>query len=185
MRRRLLAGGLLVGLTLTGALPAHSNDGLAVEVAEDGRGAYRVTGAFTVAADHGAVWQVLTDYDRLGQFIPSMKSSLVKREGAHVALVSQATTTRVMAISATTRVLLRLQEAPPHSIRFTDVSGRDFERYQGTWTIEASGEGTRVGYEAAAKPRFVPPLVGKSIMEGTVRGLLQDLRREVLRRRAG
>lgn len=176
----------LAGLLFVGAMPAGAaataDDGLAVSVAEAGRGAYRVTGAFSVAAPPSVVWAVLTDYDRLGLFIPSMRSQLIRREGADVAFVAQATTTRVMAVSATTRVLLRLEEHPPARIAFADVSGRDFTRYEGAWGITAGAAGTRVDYAAIAEPRFVPPLVGKAIMEGTVRELLRDLRREVMRR---
>jgi carbon monoxide dehydrogenase subunit G len=172
----------LMGL-LSGA-PATADDAVTVSVAEAGRGAYRVTGTFSVAASRDVVWRVLTDYDGLGRFIPSMRSALVRREGAGLAFVSQATTTRVMGVAATTRVLLRLQETPPGRIAFTDVSGRDFTRYEGAWGLAADEAGTRVDYAAIAEPRFVPPLVGQAIMQGTVRDLLRDLRREVLKRAA-
>lgn len=176
----------LVGLAAVAGLflgaPATADDGLAVSVTEAGRGAYRVTGSFSVTAPREVVWRVLTDYDGLGRFIPSMRSTLVRREGAGVALVSQATTTRVMALPATTRVLLRLRETPPGRIAFADVSGRDFARYEGAWGLTAEGALTRVDYAAIAEPRFVPPLVGQAIMQGTVRDLLRDLRREVIRR---
>lgn len=176
----------LVGLAcLGGALwgaPAAADDTVAVSVAEAGRGAYRVTGTFSVAATPDVVWRVLTDYDGLGRFIPAMRSTLVRREGAGVAIVSQATTTRVMGVPATTRVRLRLQETPPGRIAFADVSGRDFTRYEGAWRLVAEGASTRVDYAAIAEPRFVPPLVGQAIMQATVRDLLRALRREVISR---
>lgn len=189
MRRVGWIAAALMGLVSASA-PASADDAFAVTVSEVGQGAYRVVGAFSVAADPAIAWRVLTDYDRLGAFIPSMKSRLIKREGAQTAMVSQATTTRFLAVSATTTVLLRLREAPPGLIAFVDVSGRDFSRYEGAWRLTPIKGGTRVGYEATAHPRFVPPLIGRSIMQGTVTSLLQDLRQEILRqeivrRRAG
>jgi carbon monoxide dehydrogenase subunit G len=182
--RRAALAGLACLSGLLASAPATADDALAVAVADHGRGAYRVTGTFSVAAPREVVWRVLTDYDGLGRFIPSMRSALVRREGAGVAIVAQATTTRVMGVSATTRVRLRLQETPPGRIAFADVSGRDFTRYEGAWGLTAEQGGTRVDYAAIAEPRFVPPLVGQAIMQGTVRDLLRDLRREVLRRAA-
>ena len=89
-----------------------------------------------------------------------------------------------MAFSKTNRVMLRIEEDPYKLIRFTDVSGKDFALYQGAWRLTRRGAETRVDYRADAKPRFMPPAIGPSIMTNTVRGLLEDLRHEVLRRQA-
>lgn len=179
MRHPWLAAGIM--LAMLPAAPALAEP-VAVEVAETGAGVYTVTGGFTVPAPDDCVWQVLTDYSRLGAFIPSMRSHLLERTGAHSALVAQDTTTTFLAVHQTSRVVLRIEETPRRRIDFTDVARRDFELYRGAWRLELDGAATRVAYMAVAKPRFVPPLMGQPLIKGTVEQLLADLRREMLRR---
>ena len=161
--------------------PVVAEDGISVQVS-DRQGVFAIQGGFTVPAEEAGAWRVLTDYDRFGAFIPSMRSNVVERVGGRPALVAQETTTSFLGFSKTNRVVLKVEEEPTRRLRFTDVSGQDFEIYRGTWHLTATGGGTRVRYEAEAKPKFMPPAIGPAIMTETVRGLLRDLRKEVLRR---
>jgi carbon monoxide dehydrogenase subunit G len=164
---------------------AIANDGVSVHVAEEGNGVFIVKGSFSVPSGaSGAVWPVLTDYDKLGSYVPSVKSSVVKQLGPDAMLVSQESTARFMAINKTMRVLLQTQEAPQSKIHFTDVGLKDFEHFIGNWTIEHNALGTRVDYVASAKPRIYLPIWGGSIMHDMVKGQLTNLKKEILRRPA-
>jgi carbon monoxide dehydrogenase subunit G len=175
--------GLAAVLALSPAAVAGDRDAVTVDVVDRG-GVFSVTGHFTVAAPDERTWRVLTDYDRFGAFIPTMRSNTVERTGPRSALVEQETTTTFLAFSKTNRVVLKVDEEPYKQLRFTDVSGRDFEVYRGAWRLTSRAGETRVDYQADAKPRFMPPTIGPSIMTRTVRSLLEDLRNEVLRRQA-
>lgn len=179
MRRRAFA--LALGLLALAAATGAAASAVAVRV-EEARGVYTVQGGFSVSAPDDRVWRVLTDYSRLGNFIPTVRSSTLRRTGPRSVLVAQDTTTTFLAVSRTTRVVLQIDETPFQRLDFTDVSGRDFALYRGAWKIERAGGETRVGYTATAKPRFIPPLVGASLMQDAVTRLLEDLRTEVLRR---
>jgi carbon monoxide dehydrogenase subunit G len=170
---------LLVASAPAGAL---ADDGVVVSLQDAGHGAYTVAGSFSVSAPDACVWSVLTDYDGLGGFIPGVRSAVVKREGAHVALVAQDTTTTFLAVRATSHVVLRVEEEPCRRIAFTDVANRDFDGFTGAWKLERIGPSVRVTYEASARPRFMPPVVGPAIFKSSVAGLLSDLKTEVLRR---
>ena len=180
-----LLTGLALGLWIAVSPVAIADDGIKVNVAEEGNGVFIVKGSFTVPAGASAIaWEVLTDYDKLGTFVPSVKSSIVKPLGPDAMLVSQESTARFMGISKTMRVLLQTQEAPQSKIHFTDVGLKDFEHFIGNWTLLQTPLGTRVEYVASAKPRIYLPVWGGSIMHEMVKGQLTSLKKEILRRPA-
>jgi carbon monoxide dehydrogenase subunit G len=175
---------ICLGVLLAMAPAARANDGITVNVTEEGNGVFVVKGSFTVPSGAGTVWEVLTDYDKLGSYVPSVKSSIVKQLSPDAMLVSQESTARFMAITKTMRVLLQTQEAPRNRIFFTDVGLKDFEHFIGNWTIERDAQGTRIDYVASAKPRIYLPIWGGSIMHDMVKGQLTSLKKEILRRPA-
>jgi hypothetical protein len=173
---------LLVSLFATTPARAASDDGVAVSVAEQGNGAFQVSGTFSVSADLGCVWRVLTDYDQFGNFLPAMHSRIIRRSSSTVMLVEQESTTWCLGIPKKTHVVLQVQEAPPNRIEFADVSLKDFESYKGSWSLAKGAGEVRVSYEANTRPRFVPPICGKAIVADTVHSLLHEVRLEMLRR---
>lgn len=177
------ASGLLMALMVAIA-PAHSqpDDTVMVNVVEEGRGVYTLKGTFTVPAEATSVWKVLTDYGQMGEFIPSVRTSVLKKEGTDSILVSQETTSYFLSIPKKTRVVLQVQEEPTNRIEFVDVAQQDFEHFKGSWQVERTATGTRVEYEANAKPKIYLPVWGRSIGLDMVRGLMRDLRKEIMRR---
>lgn len=175
--------GLLMAMMVATA-PAQSqpDDSVKVNVAEEGRGVYTLRGSFTVQAEPSNVWKVLTDYGQMGDFIPSVRTSVVKKEGTDSILVSQETTSWFLAIPKKTRVMLQVQEAPFDRIDFVDVAQHDFEHFKGSWQVEKTANGTRVDYTASAKPKIYLPVWGRSIGLDMVKGLMRDLRKEIIRR---
>jgi carbon monoxide dehydrogenase subunit G len=160
---------------------AGTEDGPTAQVAEDGRGVYTVKGSFTVAAPPALAWSVLSGYDQLGNYIPSMRSSIVKRSGPNSALVAQESTVYVFSFAKRMKVLLQVSEEPGRRIDFEDVGKTDFELYQGAWQIEQTPGGTRVDYVASARPRLNLPFFGKGLFLDNVKDLLGDLRRVIQR----
>jgi len=154
-----------------------------VSVTGAGRGAYRIEGSFRVDAPPPVVWAVLTDYDNLSSFVSSMKSSSAARPESGRLVVTQEAVGRAGPFSRTLHVVLDVTEDPPHRIEFHDVSGASFHSYVGAWAIESDRAGTRVTYTLEARPRSSPPLFGRSILASNARGLLEQVRLEMLRRR--
>lgn len=177
--------GLVLALLVVTASAARATDGISVHVVEESKGIFVVRGSFSVPAPYApAAWSVLTDYDKLGSIVPSVKSAVVKAIGPNAYLVSQESTARFMGVSKTMRVLLQTQEAPQTKIHFTDVGLNDFEHFIGNWTLTQTEQGTRVDYVASAKPRIYLPIWGGSIMHDMVKGQLTSLKKEILRRPA-
>ena len=82
-------------------------------------------------------------------------------------------------------IVLDVTEEAPRRISFVDVGGSSFTSYAGAWTLDEDVAGTRVTYVLEAWPRSSPPLFGRSILASNARGLLEQVRDEMLRREAG
>ena len=145
-------------------------------------GTYRIEGSFDVDTPANIVWAVLTDYNRVPSFVSSMRSSTARRESSGRLLVTQEAVGRAGPFSRTMHVVLDVTEQAPERIAFRDVCGGSFHSYAGSWTIAPEGAGVRVRYTLDARPRSSPPLFAKSIMSSNARGLLEQVRLEILRR---
>ena len=84
------------------------------------------------------LWDVLTDYERLDQFIPNLASSrLVHRKGSQM----------LLGLRFSAQVLLELQEFRPDGVlRFSMLKG-DFRRFEGSWQIRDLPDGSSLLYE--------------------------------------
>lgn len=123
------------------------------------------------------VWQVLTDYEALADFIPNLgKSDRLEHPQGGIRL-EQVGTQRLLRFNFSARVVLDLEEIPLQEIRFHMVEG-DFNAYEGSWRLEpqitANQSGTDLGYTVLIWPKRTMPV---AILE---RRLQQDLRLNLL-----
>jgi len=153
-----------------------------VSVTGIGNGAYRIEGSFGVDAPPPVAWAVLTDYDNLSSFVSSMRSSSAARPESGRLLVIQEAVGRAGPFSRTLHVVLDVTEVPPGRIEFHDVCGASFRSYVGAWAIDSDVAGARVTYSLEARPRSSPPFFARSILASNARGLLEQVRLEMLRR---
>ena len=94
-----------------------------------------------------AVWEVLTDYERLPDFIPNLeRSSLVERRG-DVVVLEQVGSQRFVGLRFTASVRLQLQERREQGVLDFEMLAGDFRRFQGTWTVQNDNNGVRLRYE--------------------------------------
>ncbi|KAL2631523.1 hypothetical protein R1flu_016209 [Riccia fluitans] len=108
------------------------------DLLENGGVHRRVVAAITVHSPIRDVWNVLTDYECLSEFIPNLASSkIVSRESNRVRLVQEGCKC-VLYMVLHARVTLDLWEKPEQEIIFQQVEG-DFDSFQGKWTLEALG----------------------------------------------
>jgi ribosome-associated toxin RatA of RatAB toxin-antitoxin module len=119
------------------------------------------------------VWQVLTDYEALADFIPNLgKSDRLEHPQGGIRL-EQVGTQRLLRFNFSARVVLDLEEIFLQEIRFHMVEG-DFNAYEGSWRLEpqttANQSGTNLSYTVLVWPKRTMPVV---ILE---RRLQHDLR---------
>lgn len=118
------------------------------------------------------VWQVLTDYETLADFIPNLARSHRLEHPTGGIRLEQVGTQRLLNFNFSARVILDLEEKFPQAINFKMVEG-DFKDFSGSWCLEpyslADQAGTNLEYIVRVLPKRTMPI---SIIE---RRLTRDM----------
>jgi len=147
-------------------------------------GVFHVRAEMPVGADAATAWQVLTDYNRLAEFVPDMRSSRVVSAPGEPLLLEQKGETSLLIFSFNIEVVLRVEETPPHGISFRAVGG-NMKQMRGAWRIDAAGLPVKIGYQVEIEPGFwVPPLIGSALMRRDVRRKIDAVVQEMQKRYA-
>jgi hypothetical protein len=166
----------LVSLTSSAPLALHE---------EHRDGVYTVDGSFELEGTESpdVAWGVLTDYDHLGAFLSSIRESRVESRRPGGLVLEQVVAGRVMFVTRTLHLLLDVTEGPGHQLAFRDTSHRDFEQYEGSYSLILLPHTVRVAYHLRAQPRLdMPGVVGRAVFESNATDLLNELRTEITRR---
>jgi ribosome-associated toxin RatA of RatAB toxin-antitoxin module len=101
------------------------------------------------------VWQVLTDYDRLADFIPSLATSQQIEHPQGGIRLEQVGTQSLLKFKFCAKVVLDMVEQFPHQLDFSLVEG-DFKKFFGSWILHPSADGTST--ELCYLVNVLPPL---------------------------
>ena len=157
---------------------------IAVQVVRHGD-SFEVEATADIDAGVGDAWKVLTDYDRLSEFIPGMlESRVVSRDGFSV-VVDQRGETSVLFFTYPISVRLAIEEQPYERIASTAISG-NFKDLSGIYVLQARGDGLTLRYEGKFTPDFAyPPLLGTLIVRSTVEKRFGAMVQEIEKTRHG
>lgn len=163
-------------LTLTSGLAAARD----VEVRRVGV-AFEVRASIEAPAPVELCYSVLTDFDRIADFVPDMRSSRIVSPPGAPLLLRQTGRTRAAFVVRSFDVTLAIELEAPSRIVFRRVAG-NLERLDGAWQISGA-RGCRIDYLAVLAPgTWVPPIVGPALLRSQVRRQLEGLEREIERR---
>lgn len=144
---------------------------------------YLMEGSFEVHAPSDVVWSVLTDYASHPRFVSDLKSSVVKERKTGVTMVAQEAIGKVAMFSATVQMLLAMKETPGAEITFSDTLRKDFELFEGKWTMTPGPKGLHVSYALRCTPRArAPGFIMGPIMEESTKRLMVAMRTEIEKR---
>ncbi|XP_031283311.1 uncharacterized protein LOC116141986 isoform X2 [Pistacia vera] len=125
----------------------------------------RIKAEISVSADVDSVWNALTDYERLADFIPNLVSSgRIPCPHPGRIWLEQRGLQRALYWHIEARVVLDLQEflhsANDRELRFSMVDG-DFKKFEGKWSIKSGTRSTTavLTYEVNVIPRFNFPAI--------------------------
>jgi ribosome-associated toxin RatA of RatAB toxin-antitoxin module len=129
------------------------------------------------------VWQILTDYDHLADFIPSLAKSQRINHPQGGIRIEQIGTQALLKFKFCARVVLDMVEHFPQRLDFQMVEG-DFKAFGGSWTLQpiplANGTGTELCYQVTVLPPRTMPV---NLIERRLKsGLMTNL--SAIRRRA-
>lgn len=173
------AGSVLFVLYLAGQ-PSGHGAAISVEVARHGD-SFDVAASADIECDQAHAWQVLTDYERLAQFIPGMSSSRVVSRFGNSLVMEQNGEASLLFFSIPVKVRLAVEEYPPDRIESRAIEG-NFKEMLGTYLLQSSGPRVRLRYNGRLTPDFnVPPLIGTWLMRKTVREQFGAMVEEILK----
>ncbi|KAL3844780.1 hypothetical protein ACJIZ3_002183 [Penstemon smallii] len=125
----------------------------------------RIKADISVNADVESVWNVLTDYERLADFIPNLVTSgTIPCPHPGRIWLEQRGLQRALYWHIEARVVLDLQEFPnsenDRELHFSMVDG-DFKKFEGKWSVKSpkGSSTTTLGYQVNVIPRFNFPAI--------------------------
>ena len=174
-------------LLLAGALCMQAAaDAPQVAIETNGQGeSITVTASAEMRVDPRTAWSVITDYDRLAEFIPYMRNSrVVRRAGDHF-IVEQTGEFGFLWFNQPVQARLAVVEVPPRSVVAHAVGG-NLKAMEGRYTVAVTPEGTvRLSYSGRLVPDFaVPPVIGKMVVRNVLAEQFRAMVEEIVRRDA-
>ena len=151
---------------------------------------FAVTAKMTANADVARSWKVLTDYNRLAEFVPNLSRSQVSSSEGNERVVTQHGFAQFLFIRQNIDLVLHVTEQPMEAIDIRLVSG-NMREYQARWELQAvsplqqAGDDlrTHIAYAGIIAPDFyVPTLFGAALMKRDLRNMLNAVRAEMEKR---
>ena len=178
---RLATFACLLLLSFTGA--ARAADDISVE-ARRRDDALEVVCRAMLDAPLDLIWQTLTDYSRLADFIPGMRRSrLVERRGA-VAVIEQSGEAGFLFLTFPIEVTLASTERPPYALEVSMLKG-NLKRLDGAYRIEPQAGGRiLLTWNGIVEAQSMPPLLGEIVMRSNIEDQFCGMVREIERRDA-
>ena len=164
------------------AWPQSTDQDIVVRVMRDGPH-IAVDVDVPVDAPWSVVWDVLTDYDRMAEFISNVSvSAIVEKDLENVLRVHQKGSASFGPFSLPFDNVREIELVPHREIRSRLVSG-DFKASAFTTRIVLVGERIHVVNRGRYTPNvWVPPLIGPAMIEAETRKQYGEYRAEMLRR---
>ena len=167
-----------------------------IEVRRDA-GAFVVRSEVELEADRGTAWRTITDYERLPQFVPGIRSARVLARvasgGSERLLIEQAGEFRYLWFAQPVRVWLDVTHHPPERVLARSVLpsgvGADsstLRQFEGSYLLTPAGAmRTRFVYEARFEPaQPMLPVLGTMAVRKTVIEQFRAMANEIERRAA-
>ena len=183
----LLAG--LIALTLnlawpTGADAVPQHDTVtAIQIKKSGE-MLIVDVSFAVPATPHESWDVLTDYDHMAQFLPNLQFSKVTESAGNTIQVAQKGKAIYGLLSFSFDTVREVALTPYREIRSHVLSG-SIKHADGITHLIPEGSGTRIEHHSESIPGiWIPPLIGKKIIESEIREQYGEMQKEIMRRKS-
>lgn len=157
---------------------------LSIESAAQG-GVVTVRASAEMQVDPRMVWDVISDYDHLAEFIPDMKSSRVVQRDGDTVIVEQAGEFGFLFFRQPVAVRLLVVEYPTRRI-LAHALGGNLREMEGRYDLEQLPTGAvRLLYEGRVVPDFpVPPIIGTMLMRSELSRQFTAMVKEIMRRDA-
>ena len=135
---------------------------------------FDVVASGEVRAAPAAVWKILTNYERMPEFVPDLKTTKVLSRSGNRAVLEQFGVARFLFLSRSIQLVVQVTEDPISAIDIGLVSG-DMKVYNCRWElVPTETGGTRILYTGKLVPKFyVPGMLGANIIRADIERMMQ------------
>ena len=130
------------------------------------------------------VWDVLTDYEHMAQFISNLESSSVESRVDNKLRVHQKGEATKWTFTMKFDLIREVELFPPHEIRSRLISGDMKASDYVTRIVEVDGQVHIINSGHYTPNIWVPPFIGPALIETETQNRFAELRTEILRRSA-
>ena len=176
---------IAVALLCLFALRAHADSDEAIDVTVRIRGDEVIVDVnFHVRDTPQEAWAVMTDYDHATAFISKLERSVILWRSDQLLLVSQKGTMGYGPFSLTLDTVSEIRLTPFERMQARLVSG-NMKKNDATTRLIADATGTRIVHHMESIPDvWMPPIIGRALVEFETRARFRQLVGEMLRRKA-
>ena len=146
-------------------------------------GARRLAVQLRTPIKEAVLWEVLTDYDHLSDFIPNLASSTVVARKEKRVQLNQVGSQQLLGLRFSAQVHLELvEDRAKGQLKFHMIKG-DFRRFEGNWIMRDLDRGTSLLYELTVQGCVGMPvgLIEQRLRDDLAANLLA-VEKEALRR---
>lgn len=183
MRAKKLLIVVLLAVLPLGVAAFTPNEDIVVKVRKDGPGV-AIDVVCPVDAPWPIVWEVLTDYAHMPQFISNIQYSVVEETTGNVLRVRQKGKASRGPLTLTFDMLREVELVPQSEIRSRLISG-DLKSSDFVTRIVQAKDGIQIVNNGRYIPKmWVPPVLGPAMIEAETQKQFGEFRAEILRRSA-
>jgi ribosome-associated toxin RatA of RatAB toxin-antitoxin module len=135
---------------------------------------FEVSSSGAVKAPPEVVWKILTDYERMPEFVPDLQRSKLLSRIGNTAVIEQYGEARFLFFKRSIHLIVSVLEQPISVIEIGLVSG-DMKVYTCRWELVPIPEtgGTRIHYTGKLVPKFyVPGMLGSNIIRSDIEKMM-------------
>jgi ribosome-associated toxin RatA of RatAB toxin-antitoxin module len=135
---------------------------------------FEVAASGTVRAAPELVWKILTDYERMPEFVPDLQRTKVISRYGNQAVVEQYGEARFLFFKRPINLIVNVTETPMSAIDIALVTG-DMKVYNCRWELLRMAEtgGTHIVYTGTLVPKFyVPGMLGANIIRADIEKMM-------------
>jgi ribosome-associated toxin RatA of RatAB toxin-antitoxin module len=163
-----------------------SVDTVVRRVTADNRSFFQVDASAFSRSPPTRAWRVLTDYERLPDFVPALRSSQRISRSEDAIILKQESDFGYLFLSQRIHLLLRVTEHPYSAIDVALVSG-DMKHYVARWELAPETRdgvnGTRITFSGQIEPDLsIPSPLGRLLikrdMDRTLEAVVTEIDRE-------
>ena len=168
---------LLIGSAALAQAGAPANPTLEVSVrpiAAQLQHMYEIDASGSVQAPLSAAWRVLTDYEKMSEFVPDLASCKILSRAGNRVIIEQFGSARFLFISKSIHLIVQATESPMSAIDIALISG-DMRHYESRWTLTPLPTGgTRIVYRGHLVPDFyVPAVFGAALIRADIERMMR------------